>query len=393
MTDINKIIDEKTSAIIDEIIQIRRTIHENPEIAFEEHKTVGLVTGVLDRLNIPYRTGIGRTGVVAVLEGGGPGKTVAIRADMDALPIEEQSGLPFASKVPGKAHACGHDVHTATLLGIAMVLAEQRQRIQGRVKFIFQPAEETLEGAKAMIADGVFDDPAIDVVLGYHNWPPLKAGTVGYHPAAAFGAFDAFDVTLKGISGHAAHPHKAIDVITNASYFVTQLQTAVHREIVPVYPVVVSIGQINAGTGRSILPESIELKGGARAHHPEVLVQVEAIMRRILEGLKTGLRIDYELDYRKVTPALWNDPEILGSVLSSARGILGEDNVEELAQASLGGEDLSWFTEKFPSAHLRIGSQVDGLDTMLHRNNYQCNELAIPTTIRAISRAALDLLA
>ncbi len=393
MTELNRIIDDATDAIIGEIIRIRRAIHENPELGFEEHQTVGLITGVLDRLNIPYRTGIGRTGVVAVLEGGGGGRTVAIRADMDALPVEEQSGLPFASKVPGKAHACGHDAHAAILLGIAMVLAEQRQRIQGRVKFIFQPAEETLEGAKAMIADGVFDDPPIDVILGFHNWPPLKAGMVGYHPGAAFGAFDAFDVTLKGISGHGAHPHKAVDVITNAAHFITQLQTAVNREIAPVFPVVVSIGQINAGTGRSILPESIELKGGARAHHPQVLVQVEAIMRRLLEGLETGLRIDHELVYQKIVPALWNDPAILGPVLASARGILGADNVEELAEASLGGEDLSLFTEKFPSAHLRIGSRVDGLETMLHRNNYQCNELAIPTAIRAISRAALDLLA
>ena len=386
-------IDRHTESITDELIAIRRTLHENPELGFEEFETAALVAKTLERLNIPHTTGVAGTGVVGLIEGGGAGRTVAIRADMDALPIQEESGVTFASKVPGKMHGCGHDAHTVILLGIASVLGALRDKLNGRVKLIFQPAEETLQGAKAMIEAGVLDDPKVDVILGYHNWPPLEAGKVGYHPDVAFGAFDAFDVTLKGVSGHGAHPHKAVDVITNAAYFMTQLQTAVHREIVPVYPVVVSIGQIEAGTSRSILPETIHLKGGARAHHDGVLEKVEAILRRILEGLKVGLRIDYELDYWKVVPALRNDRAILAPVLESARSILGADNVEELAEASMGGEDMALMTALVPAAHLRIGSKVEGVETMLHRNNYQCNELAIPTAVRAVSRAALDLLA
>jgi amidohydrolase len=391
--DANQIIDGCVTEIGNDIIALRRTIHEHPELAFEEVKTAALVSETLTNLGIEHRTGIAGTGVIGHIKGSGPGKTVAIRADMDALPTEESNDLPFASKVPGKMHGCGHDAHTAILLGIATVLNRLRHDFRGQVKLIFQPAEETLQGARAMIDAGILEeDPKIDVILGYHNWPPLEAGKVGFHPDACFGAFDAFDVTLKGISGHAAHPHRAIDVITIAAHFVTQVQTAVNREIVPVFPCVVSIGQVQAGTSRSILPDAIHLKGGARAHDPEVLVQVEQILRRILEGLKVGLRIDYDLDYQKIVPMVRNDKATIARVIEASRSILGADNVVELGEASLGGEDLSLFTNRFPSAHLRIGSSVDGLETMLHRANYQCNELAIPTAIRAISRAAFDLL-
>ena len=385
-------IERRTGEITDEIIAVRRAIHENPEIGFEEVQTASRVSSILEKLGIPHKTKIGGTGIVGIMEGGAPGPTVAIRADMDALPMEEASGVSFASKVPGKMHACGHDVHTAILLGTTMVLNGLRDQLKGRIKLIFQPAEESLEGAAAMIEDGVLDDPPADFFLGFHNWPPLEAGKVGFHPDVVFAAIDSFDVTLKGISGHAAHPHRAIDVITTAAHFTTQLQTTINREIVPIQPVVVGIGQIQAGTTRNILPDSIILRGGARAHTPEILEQVEQIMRRILEGLKIGLRIDYELDYRTVVPVVRNDADVIARVLGSARAILGDENVVQLPEASMGGDDLAWFTNRIPSAHLRIGSKIDGLETMLHRSNYQCNELAIPTAIKAVSQAAVDLL-
>ncbi|MDP6883069.1 MAG: amidohydrolase [Rhodospirillales bacterium] len=233
-----------TEKITDELIQIRRTIHQNPELGFEEFETAKLVSGALDRMGILQRTGVGGTGVVGIIEGAGSGKTVAIRADMDALPIDEQSGVSFASKVPGKMHACGHDVHTVIALGAAMVLNQMKDQLKGRVKLIFQPNEEGLEGAQAMIKDGVFEDPAIDIVLGYHNWPLLEAGKVGYHAGAVFAASNFFDITLKGLSGHAAHPHTTVDTIAAAASFITQLQTIVSREIAPTDPAVVSIGKI-----------------------------------------------------------------------------------------------------------------------------------------------------
>jgi amidohydrolase len=391
--DANNAINGLTEKITEELIQIRRTIHQNPELGFEEFETAKLVSGALDKMGILQRTGVGGTGVVGIIEGANPGKTVAIRADMDALPIHEQSGVSFASKVPGKMHACGHDVHTAIGLGAAMVLNQIKDQLKGRVKLIFQPNEEGLGGAQAMIKDGVFEDPAIDIVLGYHNWPPLEAGKVGYTEGAVFAASDFFDITLKGVSGHAAHPHTTVDTITAAAYFITQLQTIVSREIAPIDPAVVSIGQIEGGTARNIIASEVRLSGGIRGQSTEVMKRVEETMRRLLDGIKAGMRVDYELDYRLAVPVLRNDKAILDRVLSSARGILGDENVELLPSYSMGSEDLAFFTERFPSAHLRIGSKIDGLDTMLHKANYDCNEAAIPTAVRAVSQAAADLLA
>lgn len=391
--DTNNAISGLTEKITDELIQIRRTIHQNPELGFEEFETAKLVSEALDKMGILQRTGVGGTGVIGIIEGANPGKTIAIRADLDALPIDEQSGVSFASKVPGKMHACGHDAHTSIALGTAMVLNQMKDQLKGRVKLIFQPNEEGLGGAKAMIEDGVLEDPAIDIILGYHNWPLLEAGKVGYQGGAVFAASDFFDVTLKGVSGHAAHPHTTVDTIAAAAFFITQLQTIVSREIAPVDPAVVSVGKIEGGTARNIIAGEVCLSGGIRGQSTEVMKRVEETMRRLLDGIKAGMRVDYELDYRVAVPVLRNDLEVLDQVLVSARKILGEENVEALDYSSMGSEDLAFFTERLPSAHLRIGSKIDGLDTMLHKANYDCNELAIPTGVRAVSQAAADLLA
>src|SRR5215813_9409692 len=229
-------IESVVARIEPDLIALRRRIHEHPELAFEEHETAHAVSRYLSALDIPYRTGVGKTGVVAMIEGGTAGPTVGVRADMDALPIEEASGVPFASRVPGKMHACGHDVHTTIALGVAHVLAGARAALPGRVKLIFQPAEETLSGAAAMIADGVLDDPKMDLVLGYHNWPAVEAGKVGYNAEVVMASADAFDITLKGREGHGAHPHLGIDALAAAAQLVSQLQTIVSREVKPVSP-------------------------------------------------------------------------------------------------------------------------------------------------------------
>src|SRR5437762_20164 len=236
--DINARIAKIADARTDELVALRRQLHQHPELAFEEHETAKAVTAFLGRLGIKFRTGVGKTGVVAVIEGAKPGPTVGIRADMDALPIHEQTGLPFASKVAGKMHACGHDVHTVIALGVAAALTEMKDALRGRIKFIFQPAEETLSGAQAMIADGVLDEPKMDVVLGYHNWPAVEAGKVGYNADVVMASADAFDITLKGREGHGAHPHMGIDALAAAAHLVSQLQTLVSREGKPISPAV-----------------------------------------------------------------------------------------------------------------------------------------------------------
>ncbi|HUA76830.1 MAG TPA: M20 family metallopeptidase, partial [Acetobacteraceae bacterium] len=207
------------------LIAIRRDIHAHPELAFEEVRTAARVAAELDRLGIPHRTGIGRTGIVGLIEGGRPGPVLAIRADMDALPIAEQTGLPFASEVPGLMHACGHDIHTSTLIGVAAVLKELAPQFAGSIKLVFQPAEESLGGAAEMIKDGLLDEPRVDLALGFHNHPDMPVGSFGYCRGACLAASDRFAITVHGRSGHAAHPETAIDPIVAAAHLITQLQT------------------------------------------------------------------------------------------------------------------------------------------------------------------------
>jgi hippurate hydrolase len=374
-----------------QLVALRKQLHQHPELAFEEHETAKAVAGFLTRLKIPFRAAVGKTGIVALLEGSGPGRTIGIRADMDALPIHEATGLAFASKLPGKMHACGHDVHTVIALGVAAALVEMKDTLKGRIKFIFQPAEETLAGARAMIADGVLDDPKMDLILGYHNWPAVPAGKVGYNAEAVMSSADAFDVVLKGRDGHGAHPHLAVDALAAGAFFVSQLQTIVSREVKPLSPAVVTVGEFHAGSARNVIAGSAQLKGIVRTMEPGLSEKIEAALRRMLEGMKTGMRVDYELKWDRVAPALRNHPATLARLLASAREVLGESNVLELPEPSMGSEDFAWFAEKVPAAHLRIGSQIDGLDTAIHRANYDCNELAIPVGVRVVARAALDL--
>jgi amidohydrolase len=389
--DLNQRLTQAVDRLAPQLVALRKQLHQHPELAFEEHETSKAVAGFLTKLRIPFKTGIGKTGIVALLEGSAPGRTIGIRADMDALPIHEQTGLPFASKIAGRMHACGHDVHTVIALGVAAVLHELRSSLPGRVKFIFQPAEETLSGAAAMIADGALDDPKMDAILGYHNWPQVKAGTVGYHTEAVMASADSFDLTIKGRTGHGAHPHMGIDAIAAAAYFVTQVQTVISREVAPLSPAVLTIGEFHSGTARNVIASTAVLKGSVRTQEPGLSGAIEAAVRRMLEGMKTGMRVDYELDWKRVAPVLRQHRATLTSVLGSARDILGEGNVVEMPQPSMGSEDFAWFAEKIPAAHLRIGSKIDGLDTAIHKANYDCNELAIPVGVKVVARAALDL--
>ena len=384
--------DASADRWMDDVIALRRRIHEHPELAFEEHETAKRVQEFLSRHRIDYRSGVGGTGIVAMLEGGKPGPTVALRADMDALPMTEPAALSFASKVPGKMHSCGHDAHTAIVCGVAAVLAEARDKLAGRVMFIFQPAEETLRGARAMLDAGAFDPVKPDVILGFHNWPQLATGTVGFHADACMASSDAFDVTLKGTAGHGAHPHLAIDAIVGAAHFVEQVQSIISREIAPISSAVLTIGKIQGGTARNIIASSVSLEASVRTLEAEVADRVQAAVRRILEGLKTGLRIDYDLTWTKLTPVLRNHKPTMARVLDVARNALGHANVVEMPAPSMGSEDYAWFAEQVPSAHLRIGSKIEGHETAIHRTDYQLNEAVIPLATKLMSRAVLEFL-
>ncbi len=383
-------IAEAVRGIEPELIAIRRDIHAHPELGFQEHRTAGVVARELTRLGIPHRTGIGKTGVVGMIEGGRPGPCLAIRADMDALPITEQSGLPFASTVPGLMHACGHDVHTTTLLGVAAVLRDLAPQLAGKVKLIFQPAEEGLGGMAAMLADGLMDGPRIDRALGFHNHPDMPVGRFGFARGAVLAASDRFEITVYGKSGHAAYPHTTVDPIVAAASLVMQLQTVVSREVPPMRPAVVTVGAIVGGEASNIIPDTVEIKGTVRTLHPEVRDLAEAAIERLCAGLAGTMRARAELTYRRIMPALVNDDAVLDAAVAAVRRQLG-DVVEE-GEAALGGEDFAQLAELVPAFQLRIGSGQPGRDDRLHNSAYQPDEACIGLGVQALSRAAFDML-
>jgi amidohydrolase len=373
------------------LIATRRDLHAHPELAFEEVRTAGIVAAELSRLGIPHRTGIGRTGVVGLIEGGRPGPVLAIRADMDALPIAEKTGLPWASTVEGKMHACGHDLHTTTLLGVAEVLQALAPRLAGTVKLVFQPAEEAIGGMAEMIADGVMDDPKIDFALGFHNAPGMPAGQFGYVRGPALAAADTFEITVHGRSGHAAHPNTTVDPVVAAATLVLQLQTVVSREVKPMHPVVVTVGAIHGGSAANIIPDTVVLRGTVRTLHDEARDLAEAAIRRLCEGMQPSMRARCEIAYERGVPSMANDDRVLDPTIAAVRAQFG-DVVSE-GEPSLGAEDFALMSRLVPAFQLRIGSGAPGRSDKLHNSDYQPDEACLALGVQALSRAALEMLA
>jgi amidohydrolase len=384
-------ISEAARQIASRLIEIRRDIHAHPELAFEEVRTAGIVAHELSQLGIPHRTGVGKTGVVGLIEGGRSGPVLAIRADMDALPIHEQTGLAFASTIPGLMHACGHDIHTTTLLGVAAVLKGLAPQLAGTVKLVFQPAEEAIGGMRAMIADGVTEDPKIDYALGFHNNPSLSAGRFGFVRGPALAAADGFEIVLRGRSGHAAHPHNAIDPIVAAASLVLQLQTVVSREMPPMRPAVVTVGAIHGGTARNVIPDQVELQGTVRTLHREMRDIAEQAIRRLCAGIEEGMRVGCEVvAYQRGVPPLVNDDRVIDPTVAAVKKQLGD--VIEQGEPSLGAEDFALLAELVPSFQLRIGSGQPGRSDRLHNSDYQPDERCIGFGVQALARAALEIL-
>ncbi|MGP1397973.1 MAG: M20 metallopeptidase family protein [Inquilinaceae bacterium] len=389
--DLRADIDTLVKGIEDDLVRVRRHLHAHPELGFQEHETASLVAGWLSERGIERRTAIGKTGVVGLINPGGSGPTIGIRADMDALPITEQTGLDYASIHPGVMHACGHDAHTTIGLGVADVLQRCARGSDGRFLLVFQPAEEGLGGARAMLDDGLFDWVRPDRMLGFHNWPPLPAGQVGWHPTVAFSSSDLFDVEIEGVSGHGAHPHLAVDPIVAAAAFITQIQTIVSREIAPIEPVVLTVGQIQGGTARNQIPDRVVLKGSYRTQSESGRQAVGDALRRVAEGVGMAQRARCTVTFHRGVPPVVNDGQTLHTVLGTVRGAVGEDNVIEIPQGSMGSEDFAEFATRVPSAHLRIGSGLPGYDTMLHRSNFTIDERALSVGVRVLALCALDL--
>jgi amidohydrolase len=356
----------------------RREIHEHPELLYDVHRTAAFVADRLREFGCDeVATGLGRTGVVGVIRGRKPAgkgdiRVIGLRADMDALPIEEATGLPYASKTPGLMHACGHDGHTAMLLGAARYLAETRN-FAGDAVVIFQPAEEGGAGAAAMIKDGLMDRFAIDQVYGMHNGPGIPIGSFAIRPGPIMASTDSIDVKIDGLGGHAARPHKCIDAVLVGSQLITALQSIVSRSVDPLDSAVVSICEFHAGNARNVIPQTAVLRGTVRTLTAEVRTLVEKRVREVVAGVAqiTGARID--LVYERGYPVTVNHASQTGFAAEVAKEIAGEANVQEMAPL-MGGEDFAYMLEARPGAFIFCGN---GNSAGLHHPAYNFNDEAI----------------
>jgi amidohydrolase len=389
--DPNAVIRDIAARIEPALIEIRRDIHAHPELAFEEVRTAGVVARELTRIGIAHQTGIAKTGVVGLIQGGRPGPTLVIRADMDALPIHEQTGLPFASTIANKMHACGHDIHTTTLLGVAEILHALAPQLAGTVKLVFQPAEEAIGGMKVMIDEGLMQNPKVDIALGFHNQPTTPVGQFTYTHGPGLAAADTFEVTVHGISGHAAQPHSAVDPIVAAAHLITQLQTVVSREVNPLHPAVVTIGMINGGLAPNIIPDSVTFRGTVRTLHDAARDTAEAAIKRLCAGMNDGMRTNCTVNYRRGVPPLVNDDRVLVPTMAAVRKHFGD--VAQERGPVMGAEDFALMSQLVPSFQLGIGSGAPGRNDRLHNSGYAPDEACITLGVQALSAAALELLA
>src|SRR5256885_13602140 len=316
-------------AIADSLVADRRAIHRRPELAFQERQTAALVGARLRELGVPHREGVGGTGVVGLIEGARPGRTALLRADMDALPIQEESAADYASINPGVMHACGHDAHTAILLGATRLLLERRAELQGCVKLMFQPAEEGGAGALRMIEDGLLDDPRVDAAFMLHVSHGLLAGRVATAPGPVLAGANSFTITIDGRGGHASRPHTTVDPVTAAAHVVTALQTLVSRETPPDQPAVVTLGSLMAGTAPNIIPDRAVIKGTIRAYDPELMEHLERRLAETASGVARALRAEASVEYHMHYPPTINDAAMAELLAGAARTALGPDAVEE----------------------------------------------------------------
>jgi hippurate hydrolase len=366
---------ERIKSYQDELVAIRHDLHAHPEIGFEEKRTSAIVAGLLEGWGIEVHRGVGGTGVVGELKGRHPGnRRIGLRADMDALPILEQTGLPYASTVPGKMHACGHDGHTTILLGAARYLAETRD-FAGTAVFVFQPAEEGLGGARAMLKDGLFDRFPCDEIYGLHNAPNGSPGRISLFPGAAMAGADFFDIRIKGRGAHGARPQESRDPVMAAVAVAQALQTIVSRNVHPRAPLVVSVTQIHAGAAYNVIPGDAVVSGTVRAFSDDVREMVRRRMRTIAAGIAAAFELEIEVDIRDIFTVLENHPEQTAALAEVAREIVGTDKVVTTPEPVMGSEDFADMLRAVPGAYCWVGHAGD---KPVHNPEYVFDDAMIP---------------
>ena len=357
----------------EEMIQWRRDLHAHPEIAFKEFRTSKFVADHLEKFGIEVHLGMAKTGVIGRLKVGNGNRAIALRADMDALPLEEKNNFDHRSEISGMMHACGHDGHTTMLLGAAKYLAEKKS-FDGTVYFIFQPAEEGEGGGKVMVDEGLFDKFPVENVFGLHNWPGMAVGKFGIAAGPMMAAFDVFDIVITGLGGHGAMPHQTIDPIVASCQLILALQTIASRNIDPLESIVLSVTKINAGDAYNIIPNSVQISGTVRSFKDSVRDKVEPSMLRISKGICEALGATVELDYKRCYPSTINHPEETELAALAAESIVGKENIDRHPKPSMGSEDFAYMLRERPGCYVWLGNGDAADGCMLHNPAYDFND-------------------
>lgn len=396
---------ERIEAVMPKVVAWRRDIHQHPELANREFRTAALITEHLEMLGMEVRTEIAHTGVVGILRGGEPGPVVALRADMDALPVEEQVDVPFASRVRAEymgqevpvMHACGHDLHVAILMGVAEVLATMRDELPGTVMFVFQPAEEGAPpgeegGAELMLREGLFDDPRPDAIFGLHV-VPAPVGTIGWRSGGMMASSDRFTIKVRGRQTHGAVPWGGVDPIVVASQIVLGLQTIPSRQLdATLTPSVVTVGAIRGGVRHNIIPEEVDMTGTLRTFDPDTREQIHERVTRTAENIAASAGATAEVEIFHGYPVTYNDPELTGRMLPTLRRVVGEGLVE--APRATGAEDFSYYQQEVPGLFFFVGIASDDPEKVHpnHSPRFYADERGLPIGVRAMTALALDFL-
>ena len=392
---------------IEQLISDRRKFHRHPELAYNEQLTARVIADRLTEYGYEVKVGVGRTGVIGLLEGAksaaGAGfeaasaqgetassnRTLLYRADMDALPIEEENSVDYASQNPGVMHACGHDAHLAIALGVARQMAASRDDFGGNLKFAFQPAEEGGNGAVRMIEDGALESPEVTAAVGLHVWNNLPVGTVGIYNGALMAAVDEFELVVQGRGGHGAMPHQTVDAIVTAAQVVTALQTVVSRNVAPLDSAVVTVGKFIAGTAFNVISDAATLRGTVRTFNKATHEQIPEMIERVIRGVCDSMGATYRLDYIRQTPPLVNSQEMCEMVADCAAEVIGRDNViTDESVRTMGGEDMSYFLERVPGCYFFLGTRNEarGFTHPHHSPRFDIDESALATGVEIMTR-------
>lgn len=375
------------------MVEMRRDFHRNPELGFQEFRTSAKLAEFLEGLGLEVTRGIAETGVVARLKGGKPGKTVLVRADIDALPIHEATGVEYTSQTPGVMHACGHDGHAAIAAHVAALFAQMKDQIEGEVRFAFQPAEETVSGARPMVEAGVLE--GVDAVVGLHLYSLMPTGMVGVRPGPSMAAADAFTLFIKGRGTHAAMPHQGVDTVLISSQIIVTLQSLVSRETDPVNTSVISICTVMAGDGaHNIIPETVELRGTLRTFDPALREKLVRRIEELAKGMASAMGGSAEIEWKPGSPAVVNDATMTERFRAVAREVVGEQAVLETPPV-MGGDDMAEFLLRRPGVYFWVGASdpSTGKDKPHHHPGFDIDdERALPIATELLARAALDFL-